>query len=53
MVSVNKKIVRVGNSNGIIIDSVTSVVTGLKLGDEVELKCQKGKITIVKRTQGE
>ena len=45
----NKKIVKIGNSNGIIIDNIMSFVTGLQVGDEVELRCQKNKITIVKK----
>lgn len=45
----DKKIAKIGNSNGIIIDNIISYVTGFEAGDEIELRCQKNKMTIVKK----
>ena len=50
---IEKKIVRLGNSSGIIIDTRMSFGSNIKLGDTVTIKCQKNKLIITKKEKGE
>lgn len=45
----DKKIVRLGNSAGIIVDKYMLHDTGFEIGDYYECKCSKGKIIITKK----
>ena len=44
-----KEIIKLGNSIGLTFDKAIKLVTGLKLGDKVDVICSKGKITIKKK----
>lgn len=43
-----KKIKSMGGSAYILVDKVMSAISGLKIGDELDIKCTKGKIVITK-----
>lgn len=43
-----KKVVKLGNSGGIVVDSYMTFGSGIKIGDTVEIKCQKNKLVITK-----
>ena len=44
-----KKVVKLGNSAGIIVDSYMTFGSGIKIGDVVSIRCQKNKIIITKK----
>jgi hypothetical protein len=48
-----KKVVKLGNSGGIIVDSYMTFGSGIKVGDIVSIKCQTNKIIITKKNKGE
>lgn len=48
-----KKVVKLGNSAGIVVDSYMTFGSGIKVGDIVSIKCQKNKIIITKKEKGE
>lgn len=45
----SKKITNLGCSSGLIIDKFMTLVSGIKTGDMVNIKCSKGKIIITKK----
>lgn len=45
----DKKIIKVGNSTCVIIDSYMLFGSGIKLGDKVEVECEPNKIIITKK----
>ena len=44
-----KKIRKIGNGLGVLLDSKQLYKVGLQLGDEVECKCSKNTIILVKK----
>ena len=46
-----KKIKSMGGSAYILVDKVMSAISGLKIGDELDIKCTKGKIVITKAVE--
>ena len=44
-----KKIKSMGGSGYILIDKVMSILSNIKVGDDVEIKCNKNKIIIIKK----
>ena len=53
MENLEKKVVKLGNSGGIVVDSYMTFGSGIKIGDTVSIKCQKNKIIITKKEKGE
>ena len=47
----DKRIIRVGNSIAICIDKAIAYATGFKLGDILEVECERNKITFIKKKQ--
>ena len=45
-----KKIARIGNCAGIILNKVMLELVGIKAGEIVEVSCEKGQIVIKKRS---
>ena len=43
-----KKVVKLGNSGGIVVDSYMTFGSGIKIGDTISIKCQKNKLIITK-----
>jgi antitoxin component of MazEF toxin-antitoxin module len=43
-----KKIKSMGGSAYILVDKVMSAISGLRIGDDLDIKCSKGKIVITK-----
>ena len=43
-----KKIKSMGGSAYILVDKVMSAISGFKIGDDLDIKCSKGKIVITK-----
>lgn len=52
METIEKKITKSGNSGCLVVDSYMTFGSGIKIGDTVEIKCQKDKI-IIKKKKGE
>ena len=48
MDTVEKQVIKMGNSAGIYLPSKVLFASGVSVGDKVELKCSKGKITLIK-----
>lgn len=46
-----KKIKSMGGSAYILVDKVMSAISGLNIGDEVEIKCSKDKIVITRKKE--
>lgn len=46
----NKEIKAMGGSAFIIIDKTMSILSNIKVGDNVEVKCSKNKIILIKKT---
>ena len=44
-----KKIRKVGNSSGVLLDSKILYKSELQIGDELEVKCSKNKIILTKK----
>jgi antitoxin component of MazEF toxin-antitoxin module len=48
MAETKKTIIKIGNSNGMTIDSKMTFASGIGLGDTVVVKCSPNKIVLVK-----
>ena len=48
MDTVEKQVIKMGSSAGIYLPSKVLFASGISVGNKVELKCSKGKITIIK-----
>lgn len=44
-----KKIKSMGGSGYLLIDKVMSILSDIKVGDKVEVKCSKNKIILIKK----
>jgi antitoxin component of MazEF toxin-antitoxin module len=44
-----KKIIRVGNGTGVLIDAKMLYKSDLRIGDQLEVKCSKNKIILTKK----
>lgn len=53
MATIEKKIQKVGNSSGLIIDRTIKLLTGIDWNDNVQVKCSPNKIVITKIEKGE
>ena len=53
MKKIYKNINRIGNSAGVMLDKVCLFASELNVGDKVEVKCSKKKITLIKVDEAE
>jgi antitoxin component of MazEF toxin-antitoxin module len=53
MDTVEKQVIKMGNSAGIYLPIKVLFASGISVGDKVELKCSKGKITLIKINETE
>lgn len=49
MIDIEKSIIKIGNSNGIVVDKTIETITGFHRGDKLILKCSKNKAIITKK----
>lgn len=45
----DKRIIQIGSSIGICIDKALAYASGFKLGDILEVECDRNKITFIKK----
>ena len=48
-----KKLIRAGNCDAIIIDKTMKEISGIQTREEVEIKCSKNKIVIMKKKENQ
>lgn len=46
---INKKIRKIGNGAGVLLDAKTLFKAELQIGDELDCKCSKNKIILTKK----
>lgn len=51
MKKIERRIIKVGSSAGIIINNVMLQTTELELGDVVEAKCSKNRVVLQKKVE--
>ena len=53
MANVEKQVIKLGTSAGIYLEKKILFASGIDIGDKLQVKCGKGKITLIKSNNKE